>query len=429
MQRTYLKDVKEKIGQEVKIDGFVQARRDQGGIKFLVLRDVTGTVQCVVMKQSEEVFDQVGALSLESVVEVFGLVKEQKQAPNGFEVEVKSVNVLSVAEALPIPVVEEKGGNEVDASLRFDYRWIDLRKPEKLKIFKVWTALERGFRKYIDEAGYVQVYTPSMMSAASEGGSEVFEIKYFDRQAYLAQSPQFYKQLAQSAGFEKVFMVGPVYRAEPSFTTRHMTEFTGWDFELSFIESHEDVMQEEERMLVEGFKELKKEVLPDLIIPETPFPRLTMKEAKEKLRAAGITSEKEGDFSPEEEREIGRIIKDETGSDFVFVTEYGAKVRAFYHMRPDNDPTVTKSFDLIYKGLEITTGAQREHRPEILKKQAIEKGVPTEPLEGYFSYFKYGCPPHGGAGIGPGRIVMKLLDLESVKDATFLPRDVKRLTP
>lgn len=429
MQRTYVKDLKEQIGHEVKIDGFMQARRDQGGIKFVILRDVTGTVQCVVMKQSGEVFEQVGSLSLESVVEIIGLVKEQKQAPSGFEVEIKQLKVLSVAEPLPIPVVEEKGGNEVDASLRFDYRWIDLRKPDKLKIFKVWTSLEKGFRKYINDNGYIQVYTPSTMNAASEGGSEVFEIKYFDRKAYLSQSPQFYKQLAQSAGFEKVFMVGPVFRAEPSFTTRHMTEFTGWDFEISFIESHEDVMREEEGMLVEGFKVLKEEVLPDLEVPSLPFPRFTMKEAKEKLKKAGIQSDKEGDFSPEEEREIGRIVKEETGHDFVFVTEYSSKVRAFYHMRPENDPTVTKSFDLIYKGLEITTGAQREHRPDILKKQAVEKGVPTESLEGYFSYFRYGCPPHGGAGIGPGRIVMKILDLESVKDATFLPRDVKRLTP
>ena len=429
MQRTYVKDLKEKIGQEVKINGFVQTRRDQGGIKFIILRDVTGTVQCVVMKQSGEVFEQVGELSLESVVEILGLVKEQKQAPNGFEVEVKSLKVLSAAEPLPIPVIEEKGGNEVDTSLRFDYRWIDLRKPEKLKIFKVWTALEKGFRKYINDNGYIQIYTPSTMSAASEGGSEVFEIKYFDRKAYLAQSPQFYKQLAQAAGFEKVFVVGPVFRAEPSFTTRHMTEFTGWDFEISFIESHEDVMREEENMLVEGFRTVKEEVLPDLQVPTMPFPRLTMKEAKEKLKKAGVHSEKEGDFSPEEEREISRLTKQETGHDFVFVTEYGAAARAFYHMRPEDNQSVTKSFDLIYKGAEITTGAQREHRPDVLKKQAIEKGVPTENLEGYFSYFKYGCPPHGGAGIGPGRIVMRILDLDNVKDAAFLPRDVKRLTP
>lgn len=429
MERTYTKDLKEKLGQEVKIDGFVQVRRDQGGIKFIVLRDVTGTVQCIVMKQSGEVFDQVGGLSLESVVEVGGLVKEQKQAPGGFEVEIKSLKVLSVAEPLPIPVMEEKGGNEVDATLRFDYRWIDLRKPEKLKIFKVWTALEKGFRKYFADHGFIQVYSPSIMGTASEGGAEVFEIKYYDKKAYLSQSPQFYKQLAQAAGFEKVFLMVPYYRAELSFTTRHMTDFTGWDFEMSFIESHEDIAKAEERMLVEGFKAVKAEVLPDLEVPTLPFPRLTMKEAKERLKKVGIFSEKDGDFSSEEEREIGRLMKEETGHDFVFVTEYGAPYRAFYHMRPEKDQSVTKSYDLMYKGLEITTGAQREHRPEILKKQAIEKGVPTEPLEGYFSYFKYGCPPHGGAGIGPGRIVMKILDLESVKDATFLPRDVKRLTP
>lgn len=429
MHRTYIKDLHAAIGQEVRICGFVQTRRDQGGIKFVVLRDVSGTVQGIVSKQAGEVFDQVGALSLESVVEVVGFVKAQKQAPGGFEVEVASLTVLSVAEALPIPVVEEKGGNEVEAALRFDYRWLDLRKPERLKIFKVWTALEKGFRTYTNSHGYIQIYTPSMMNVASEGGSEVFEIKYFDRKAYLSQSPQFYKQLAQAAGFEKVFMVGPVYRAEPSFTTRHMTEFTGWDFELSFIESHEDVMREEELMLVEGFKTVQAEVVPDLAIPTLPFPRITMQEAKAKLKKLGVPSDKAGDFSSEEEREFGKLMKEETGHDFVFVTEYGSAYRAFYHMRPDNDQTATKSFDLIYKGLEITTGAQREHRSDVLLKQAVEKGVPTEALQGYFSYFKYGCPPHGGAGIGPGRIVMKLLDLESVKDATFLPRDVKRLTP
>jgi len=429
MQRTYIKSLKENIGQEVKVCGFVQARRDQGGIKFLVLRDVTGTIQCIVMKQAGAVFEQVGELSLESVVEICGLIKEQKQAPNGDELEIRSLKILSAAEPLPIPVVEEKGGNEVDVSLRFDYRWLDLRKPEKLKIFKVWTALEKGFRKYFNDNGYIQIYSPSIMGVASEGGSEVFEIKYYDRKAYLSQSPQFYKQLAQAAGFEKVFLMVPYYRAELSFTTRHMTDFTGWDFELSFIESHEDVAKEEEKMLVEAFKAVKENVLPDLEIPTIPFPRLTMKEAKEKLKKAHVPGEKDGDFSSEEEREIGRLIKEETGHDFVFITEYGSAYRAFYHMRPENDQTLTKSYDLIYKGLEITTGAQREHRPDVLKKQAVEKGVPTDALEGYFSYFKYGCPPHGGAGIGPGRIVMQMLGLESVKDATFLPRDVKRLTP
>lgn len=429
MQRTYIEDLKGLFGQQVKLAGFVQARRDQGGIKFLILRDITGTVQIVVLKQAGAVFEQAGKVPLESVVELIGLVKEQKQAPQGYEVELQALEVLSEAEPLPIPVVEEKGGHEVDPSLRFDYRWLDLRKPEKLTIFKVWTALEKGFRKYFEARGYLQIYTPSIMSTASEGGSEVFALQYFDRKAYLAQSPQFYKQLAQAAGFEKVFMVGPVYRAEPSFTTRHLTEFTGWDFELSYIESHEDVMKEEEGLLVEGFKTVQAAVLSDLAVPALPFPRVTMKEAKDRLKQAGIDSEKENDFSPEEERGLSKLIKEETGHDFVFVTEYSAAVRPFYHMRLENDPMLTKSFDLLYRGIEITTGAQREHRYDLLVKQAQEKGIPLEPLANYLSFFRYGCPPHGGVGIGPGRIVMQLLGLDSVKDATFLPRDVRRLTP
>ena len=428
MQRTYLKDVEEKIGQEVKIDGFVQARRDQGGIKFLVLRDVTGTVQCVVMKQSGEVFDQVGALSLESVVEVFGLVKEQKQAPNGFEVEIKSLKVLSVAEALPIPVVEEKGGNEVDASLRFDYRWIDLRKPEKLKIFKVWTALERGFRKAYDEAGFTQIYTPSMMGASSEGGSEVFEVKYFDKKAYLAQSPQFYKQMAMASGFERVYIFGPAYRAEPSFTTRHMTDFTMWDMEMSFVESHKEVMAMGAKLIVEGFAEVKK-VLPELEIPTLPFLELTVAQVKEKLAKRGVKSEKETDMSPEEEREICKLVKEETGQDFVYITDWAAKERAFYSMRCDDNMEFSKTFDLLYRGLEINSGAQREHRPDMIVKNIQAKGLDVNQFTDYINFFKYGCPPHGGLAFGPARIVMKILGLESVKDATFLPRDVKRLTP
>ena len=268
MLRTHVSDLKGKISEQVRVEGFVQARRDQGGIKFLVVRDVTGTVQAIVTRQNGEVFDEVAKLTLESVIDLTGMIKEQKQAPGGFEIEIEALKVLSVAEPLPIPVVEEKSGGEVDAALRFDYRWLDLRKPEKLKIFKVWTALEKGFRKYFSDNGYVQVYSPSIMGTASEGGSEVFEVQYFDRKGYLAQSPQFYKQLAQSAGFEKVFMVGPVFRAEPSFTTRHMTEFTGWDFELSYIDSHEDIMQAEEAMLVEAFKTAKEEVMPELEIED-----------------------------------------------------------------------------------------------------------------------------------------------------------------
>ncbi len=267
------------------------------------------------------------------------------------------------------------------------------------------------------------------MNTASESGAEVFSVQYFDRQAFLAQSPQFYKQMAMAAGFERVFLVGPVYRAEPSFTTRHMTEFTGWDFEMSYIDSHHDVMDMEEKALVAGFAQLKKELNLDLDLPKTPFPRLTLKEVKSKLAKVNVPSDKSDDLSPLEEREISRLIKAETGSDFLFVIDYPITSRPFYHMRHETNSQLTKSFDLLYKGVEVTTGAQREHRYDILLDQAKEKNMPLKSLENYLNFFKYGCPPHGGVGLGPGRLVMKLLDLPSVKEATFLPRDVRRLTP
>jgi len=266
-----------------------------------------------------------------------------------------------------------------------------------------------------------------LMSAASESGAEVFEVKYFEGKAYLAQSPQFYKQMAIASGFEKIFMVGPVFRAELSFTTRHMTEFTGWDFEFAYITSHHDVMDTEEAMLKMGFSKLKSAGLIDEEI-KVPFARLPLADAKSKLQKAGITSEKEGDLSPDEERGICKIVKEESGSDFVFITDYPPSTRAFYHMR-DEQTGLTKGFDLLYKGVEITTGAQREHRYDVLVKQAAEKGLTEESLADYLRFFKYGCPPHGGVGIGPARIIAQILDLPSVKEATFLPRDVKRLRP
>jgi aspartyl-tRNA synthetase len=267
------------------------------------------------------------------------------------------------------------------------------------------------------------------MSTASESGADLFEVKYFEKKAYLSQSPQFYKQMAMAAGFEKVFMVGPVYRAEPSYTTRHVTEFTGWDFEVSYIDSHFELMAIEEQMLIAGFSQVKDALGLDITVPTAPFPKITMAEAKVKLKAAGIPSEKDYDISSEEEKALGDIIKKETGHDFVFVTDWPIAGRPFYHMRYADSPGITKSADLLYKGLEITTLAQREHRIAVLEKQALEKGLSLESLTDYLNFFRYGCPPHGGAGIGPARIVMKLLDQPSIKEVIYLPRDVKRLRP
>jgi aspartyl-tRNA synthetase len=429
MQRTKTSEISKHLGEQVTIVGFVHAIRNQGKIGFLRIRDRFGSVQSVVLKNHEEAFATMSTLSLESVVRITGLAKEAPPVPEKVEIEAETIEVLSTAAPeLPIPVVVEKGGGESDVTLRFDWRWLDLRLPEKQKIFAVWTALEKGFRTVYEKEGFTQIYMPSLMNAPSESGAEVFEVNYFDRKAYLAQSPQFYKQMAMAAGFERVFMTGPVFRAELSFTTRHMTEFTGWDFEMSYIDSHHDVMDMEEKLLVEGFREVKKEVLPELEIPSAPFPRITLADAKSKLKKAGVMSEKVNDLSPDEERGIFKIVKEETGSDFVWITDYPPAQRAFYHMR-DEKTGLTKGFDLLYKGIEVTTGAQREHRPDMLIKQANEKGLTEESVGDYLNFFRYGCPPHGGVGMGPGRMVMQILGLESVKEATFLPRDVKRLRP
>src|SRR3989338_6952663 len=281
----HTKDLKEKVGENVHVQGFVHALRVQSRIIFLILRDITGTVQVVITSEVGPHYEKAKNLSIESVVRIGGKVVEAAQAPGGVEIQIESLEVLSAAAPeLPIPIVALKGGEETEAPIRFDYRWLDLRKPEKAKIFKVWTELERGFRKYWLENNYVQLYPPAFMNTASESGAEVFEVKYFDRKAYLAQSPQFYKQMGIASGFERVFMTGPVFRAEASFTTRHLTEFTGWDFELAYIESHHDIMDEEEGMLIQGFKQVK-EAFPDLDIeiPEKGFPRISMLEAKKIL--------------------------------------------------------------------------------------------------------------------------------------------------
>ncbi|MEY2664659.1 MAG: hypothetical protein RIT04_467 [Candidatus Parcubacteria bacterium] len=416
------------------VNGFVHSSRNQGKVGFITLRNVTGMVQCVFL--GEALITELKKITTESYITVVGKLVAAKQAPGGIEIQVATVEVVSMAAPeLPIPVVTIKGGEETEAPTRFDYRWIDLRKPEKTKIFKVWTSFEKGLRKYWSDNNFIQIYTPSFMSTPSETGAEVFEVNYFDRKAYLAQSPQFYKQMAMASGFDRVFMVGPVFRAELSFTTRHLTEFIGFDFEMANIESHHDLMDEEEGMLVSAFTQLKSD-FPDLNIeiPSRPFPRIPMVEAKKLLSTVGgatgpVSSGEEHDLSPEEERAISEYVKKTHNHDFVFITDYHKSKSAFYHMRHANDNDRSKRADLLYRGIEITTLAQREHRIEILEKQAKDKGMSLEALKDYLNFFRYGVPAHGGGGMGPSRIIMKLLDLPNVREATYLPRDVKRLNP
>ena len=435
MRRIYASEIKKRVGEQVKIAGFVQAIRNQGGITFLIIRDISGVIQVVIKKGKEKTDNAVAALSLESVVEIAGLAKEEHQAPGGVEVAADTLTILSLsAPELPIPVVP-KGSEETDQSIRLDWRWIDLRKPKNLLIFKVWTLMEATFRKYWLTHGYLEIHSPKLISAASESGAEVFEVKYFDRKAYLAQSPQFYKQMAMAAGLEKVFEVGPVFRAEPSFTSRHATEFTGYDTEISYISSHKDIMREIEktiRFVLQKVKdaygeEIKETFGREIAVPAIPFPKISMKEAKRVLKEKGVPSDKEGDISPEEEKALCAYAEETQGHEFIFVTEYPPDTRAFYHMRDKNG--LTKGFDLLWNGVEVVTGAQREHRYDILVAQAKEKGINVESLQFYLDFFKYGCPPHGGYGMGPARMMMNLLGTENVREVTCLRRGVKRLTP
>ena len=433
--RTPIKNLGNYIGQEVVVSGFAQVIRNQGKIGFILIRDITGTVQSVVIQQ--HLVDLLSKITTESVVKITGNVKAEKQAPNGFEVEAKEITILSLADnQLPIPV-NDKNAEETDQAIRLDWRWIDLRKPEKALIFKVWTVMEQSFRSYCIENGYIEIHSPKITATATESGAELFEVKYFDQKANLAQSPQLYKQMAMAAGLEKVFEVGPVFRANPSFTSRHDTEFTMYDIEMSYIDSHHDLMAEEEKMVSKMLSdvkekygdEIKNHYDRELIVPTIPFPRLTLKEAKKILGDLGIPNERGDDMSPEEERAICDYVKKEFGNEFVFIHEFPTSVRAFYSMRDEKDPTITKSFDLLWNGIEITSGAQREHRVEQLAKQIQEQGLNLKSFKTYLDFFTYGCPPHGGFAPGPTRMLMKIFNISNVREVTYLYRGAKSLTP
>ena len=446
MNRTLSADTPKKVGEIVKLNGWVNVRRNMGKIVFLDLRDRWGIVQvvCVPSEIDEPSRDALKDIRPEFVLEIEGVVQDRNEEQVNEKLETGKIEVLAkkikifsaVSSELPIAVVE-KNTEEADLQKRLDWRWIDLRKPKNILIFKVWTLMEQAFREYWTSNDYIEIHSPKFMGAPSEGSAELFEVKYFDRKAYLAQSPQFYKQMAMASGFEKVFEVGPVFRANPSFTPRHDTEFTGYDMEISFIESHQDIINEEQKAIQYVLGKIKEkfgeEILSvfgrDLIVPTIPFPQITMKQAKEILAKLKVPDEREGDLSPEEERKLSDYIKEKEGYEFVFVTEYPVNVRPFYHMRLEGDQKITKSFDLLWNGLEITTGAQREHRYNVLVAQAKEKGLKLKLIQFYLNFFKYGCPPHGGLGLGPSRMLMKIFNIDNVREVTYLYCGIKRLEP
>ncbi len=418
-----------------KVAGFVQKIRDHGKLLFVILRDREKAVQLVV--DSPKLIEKFRKITKESVVLVEGVLKEPPTKLSKevipYELHVKRLKVYSKAAKLPFEIYPLQ---KVSLDKRLTYRWIDLRRPEKILIFKVWTVLEHAFRSFLMERGFIQIHPPKLMPSISETKEELFYLDYFGQTAYLAQSAQFYKQMAICAGFEKFFHIGPVFRATWSFTTRHDTEFTQYDVEMAFT-SYEQLMRLEEELIVYMLQEIKEKLGEEIDraygvkikIPTLPFPTYTLQEVKEILKHFPVKVRKEGDLSPEEEKILGEYIFKKHKHAFVFVTDYPAKTRAFYHKQHAKKPGITRSFDLLFKGLEITTGSEREYRIKRLIKQAKEHGVDIKSIEQYLEFFRYGVPPHAGFGFGPSRFIMQLLGLSSVKEATFVYRGPKRLRP
>lgn len=432
--RTLISDLPAREEGPVSISGWVEVVRDQKRVQFVILRDESGSAQLVnpVNDGTAEVAAKISALSHGTFLQVSGLLKHDERVKlGGLEVKIETLDVVSAAADLPIDA-------ETGIDKRLDWRFIDLRRPQGRLIFKVQTTMLHAMRQYWIDNGFTEIHTPKLMASASESRAELFEVPYFETTAYLAQSPQLFKQMAQAAGFGKVFEVGPAFRADPSFTSRHATEFTSIDSEISWVDSHEDVMVMHEQLLHAAFatvvekhgEEIKELFDIEVQVPSLPFPRIPHAEAKQIVADRGHVIERtDGDLDPEAERQIAAHVKETTGHDFVFVTDFPSSVRPYYHMRHDEDGSITKSYDLIFGGVEISTGAQREHRVDVLEKQAIEKGLEPKELEEYLDFFRYGVPSHGGFGMGLARVLMLMLGQQSIRETTFLFRGPTRLTP
>lgn len=435
--RTHIAKIPQVSGEKIKLCGHAEIIRAQSSVVFIIIRDITGNVQCVVGKECPE-FAIAQKITAESVVEIIGAVELTKNTESGLEIQVESLRVLSAAEALPIPVIE-KGGIEVTSEKRQDWRFLTLRREKDATIMRALSALSQGYREALMDSGFMEIYTPKLMATPSESSAELFHLDYFGGTAYLAQSPQLFKQMAIASGLERVFEIGPVFRANPAFTTRHDTEFTSYDVEMGYIESFDEVLETLEKTVAYILTSIKKSVGKDIkkhfgiseFQLKKPIPRLTMFQAKEILRARGQAFE-DVDLSTAEEKAIGEYAREVLGSDFILITEFPWAARPFYHKKgasSDTGEPISISADLIYKGIEITTTAQREESYQKLCEQAIEKGLKQEGLQWYLDCFRFGMPAHGGWGFGGTRFIKQLLDLSTVRDATFLYRGPNRLMP
>lgn len=433
MKRVMIKDIN--LGQENHVAGFVEAIRNKKSMCFIVLRDISGKLQLTIEKEKHpELNDTLDKITIDSVIEAWGpILKSEYVKLNGMEMYPNQIEIDSIA--APSPIVAPKG-EETNIDLRLDYRWIDLRTEQNTLMFKAQSEFVNACREYLLNNSFMEIHTPKLIGAESESGAGVFKVDYFDRNAFLAQSPQFYKQMAMAAGFERIFESGPVFRAEKFASRKHATEFSGLDLEFSYIESYKDVMKLEEDMLTFALQrvsdkykdEIKRVFDIDVVVPTKPFPVIDLHDLYDELEARygyKVPEEEKGDLTTEGERLCEKFSMDKYGHEFLFVTGYSKECRAFYHMRDEKG--VPCGYDLIWKGCEITTGAQREHRYEILAEQAKEKGLDKD-VQFYLDFFKYGCPPHGGFGLGIDRITMILFN-KGIKDAMFIFRGPDRLNP
>ena len=440
-QRTLIKNLPAATDGPASVSGWVETVRDQKKVQFVVLRDESGAVQLVHPRlfaedgtpEADPLAVAISTLAQGTFLTASGELKHDERVKLG-AVEIKLESLDIAAAAIPeTPIADDSAGDK-----RMDWRFLDLRQPKNSLIFRIQTTLEHAWRTYWVENDFIELHTPKLMASASESKAELFEVEYFDTKAYLAQSPQFFKQMAQPAGFGKIFEIGPAFRADPSFTSRHATEFTSVDSEISWIDSHEDVMKLHEELLVAGFAAVKAkhgaeiEALwgVEVTVPTTPFPRIPLAEAKRIVAERGYeVPRQDDDMDPEGERQIAAYVKETFDHEFVFLTDYSSSIRPFYHMRHDDDDSLTNSYDLIFNGVEISTGAQREHRVEVLVEQAKSKGLEPEELDFYLDFFRYGVPPHGGFGMGLSRVLMLMLHLSNIREATYLFRGPTRLLP
>lgn len=437
MKKIYFKNLNEYLEQEITIEGFVDNIRILQYVDFLIIRDTTGKVQVTIEKNTSNEFltKIVSTITPESTVKITGILhKNDKVKLNNMELIPTNITVTSKClEELPLNYKDSKSA-AIDT--RLNYRFLDLRSEKNILMFKVQTCMINAMREFVVKNNFTEIHTPKIISAASESGSEVFEVNYFGRKAYLAQSPQFYKQMAMCAGFEKVFEIAPAFRAEKSNSYRHTTDFTSFDIEMSYLNNLDELMDFEENLFIAGLtavkekygKEIKELFNVEVIVPTKPFPRIKLEELYkilEKEYGYKMNYEDVGDMNAESEKLASKYVKEKYDHEFVFITDFSAKKRAFYHKRENGIP---QGADLIWKGCETTTLALRENNYETLCKQAKEKGLDQD-VKFYLEFFKYGCPPHGGFAIGVDRITMLLLETGSLKETMFIFRGPSRLEP